>query len=318
MRKIGILFGQENTFPPALVERINSLSPEGISAEFVRIDKVIQNDPCEYAVILDRISQDIPFYRAYLKNAALNGTCVVNNPFWWSADDKFLNNGLAQKAGVAVPKTVLLPSNQHPTDTTEVSMRNLAYPLDWDAIFDYVGFPAFFKPYAGGGWKHVYRIRDREHFFQTYNNTGQLVMMLQEEIKYTAYYRCYCLDRRHVRIMEYDPSKPFFEQYSRQPAPIEAALREAMENSVVKLNQMIGYDFNTVELAVRDGIPYAIDFGNPAPDADYNSVGQDNFEWVVNHAAGMLIRKAEEYEPGRVNLTWGRFVSGQFGEIVLS
>ena len=83
----------------------------GITAEAVRIDKVAQALPTPYAVILDRISHDVPFYRAYLKNAALTGCAVINNPFWWTADDKFFNNCLAIKIGVPVPKTVILPSH---------------------------------------------------------------------------------------------------------------------------------------------------------------------------------------------------------------
>ena len=116
MKKIGILHGTERTFPLALVDRVNAMKEPGVVAERVHIDKVIQGDPSEYAVIIDRISQDVPFYRAYLKNAALNGTAVINNPFWWSADEKFFNNCLATKLGVAVPKTVLLPSKEHPSD----------------------------------------------------------------------------------------------------------------------------------------------------------------------------------------------------------
>src|SRR5580700_2891229 len=155
MKKIGVLFGKERSFPMAFVERVNSKNVDGIVAEPVRIDKVMQGEPSGYAVIIDRISQDVPFYRAYLKNAAISGTAVINNPFWWSADEKFFNNALATKIGVAVPKTVLLPSKNLPPDTSEKSFRNLAYPLGWDGIFSYVGFPAFFKPFAGGGWKNV-------------------------------------------------------------------------------------------------------------------------------------------------------------------
>ena len=140
MKKIGILFGQEHSFPPAFVERVNQKTGgKDIVAEFVTIDKVMQGEPCGYAVVIDRISQDVPFYRAWLKNAALTGTAVVNNPFWWSADDKFFNNALATKIGVAVPRTVLLPSHQPPPDTNDKSFRNLGYPLDWDGIFDCVG-----------------------------------------------------------------------------------------------------------------------------------------------------------------------------------
>ena len=101
-------------------------------AEFVQIGAVRMDEPRGYDVIVDRISHDIPFYRAYLKNAALCGTTVINNPFWWSADDKFFNYALATRLGVAIPPTVMLPHKQHPTGTTERSMRNLQYPLDWD------------------------------------------------------------------------------------------------------------------------------------------------------------------------------------------
>src|SRR3954454_14259908 len=166
MKKIGILFGQEETFPQAFVERINSKHADGITAELAHIDKLIQGEPSGYDVIVDRISQDVPFYRAYLKNAALSGAAVINNPFWWSADEKFFNNALATKIGVAVPKTVLLPSHETPPDTGEKSFRNLAYPLDWEGIFNYIGFPAYFKPFAGGGWKHVYRVTSSDDFFR--------------------------------------------------------------------------------------------------------------------------------------------------------
>lgn len=309
MKKIGILFGQENTFPQAFVERVNSKNEAGIVAEFVSIDKVIQGEPCGYDVIIDRISQDVPFYRSFLKNAAVSGTAVINNPFWWSADEKFFNNALMTRLNVAVPKTVLLPSNVHPEDTDSNSFRNLSYPLNWDVIFNYVGFPAFFKPFAGGGWKNVYRLENPDDFFKAYNETGQLVMMLQEEITFTEYFRCYCLDRKDVHIMHYNPKQPHHLRYSRQPEPIEDNLYKKLSGAVIKICDSLGYDFNTVELAVRDGVPYAIDFCNPAPDADIHSVGEENFKWIVEAAAKMAIRKAKEHKEGRNNLTWGSFIT---------
>ena len=154
MKKIGILFGKERTFPKAFVERINSKAVKGVTAEFVKVEEVMMNKPCGYDVIIDRISQDVPFYRAYLKNAAATGTAVINNPFWWSADEKFFNNVLADQIGIPVPKTVLLPSKDHPDDTSSESFSNLKFPLEWDAMAEYLGgFPMFMKPHAGGGWK---------------------------------------------------------------------------------------------------------------------------------------------------------------------
>lgn len=309
MKKIGILFGQENTFPPAFVERVNSKKENDISAEFVKVNKVIQGEPTDYAVIIDRISQDVPFYRGYLKNAAISGTAVINNPFWWSSDEKFFNNALATKLSVTVPKTVLLPSNQHPPDTNEKSFRNLDYPLDWEGIFNYIGFPAFFKPFAGGGWKNVYKLESREEFFKAYNETGTLVMMLQEAIEFDEYFRCYCIDQKDVRVMRYDPKQPHHLRYVKNPLPIESKLLKNIVDNVLTLNKGLGYDFNTVEFALRDGTPYAIDFCNPAPDADLNSVGEENFEWVVETAANMAIRKAKLFKPNVNNLSWGEFIS---------
>ncbi len=301
----------ENTFPQAFIDRVNSKGEKDIVAEAVSIDKVVQAAPTEYAVIIDRISQDVPFYKAYLKNAALCGTAVINNPFWWSADEKFFNNCLAEMIGVPVPKTVLLPSHARPTDTSESSFRNLKLPLAWEEMFEYIGFPAYMKPHAGGGWKSVYKVTDRDDLWAKHQETDQLVMMLQEEVVFDDYFRCYCIGQKDVRIMGYEPRNPHHLRYdSQMKATGDAAkkLLATMEDYVLRLNKALGYDFNTVEFAVRDGIPIAIDFCNPAPDADVYSVGQQNFEWVVEAAANMAIERAKKQQVGKNNLTWGTFV----------
>ncbi|MBI1344525.1 MAG: hypothetical protein GC171_16515 [Terrimonas sp.] len=307
MKKIGVLFGKERSFPMAFVERVNSKGVPGIVAEPVRIDKTMQGEFCGYDVIIDRISQDVPFYRTFLKNAAVTGTAVINNPFWWSADDKYFNNCLMTKVGVPVPKTVILPSRELPDDTSDDSFSNLAYPMDWESIFKYVGFPAYMKPFAGGGWKNVYKLNHMDEFFEKHAETGQLVMLLQEEIVFEEYYRCYCIGGKHVRIMSYEPRNPHHLRYVADFAPSREKLQQ-MEEIVLRINAYLGYDFNTVELALRDGIPYAIDFCNPAPDAERTSVGEENFEWVVETAANYAIEKALENQRDRDNLLWGEYI----------
>lgn len=308
MKKIGILFGQERSFPEAFVKRVNELAEGEFVAEYVNIDKIFQGEPLDYAVIIDRISQGVPFYRSALKNAAITGTAVINNPFWWSADEKFFNNALAVKLGIPVPKTALIPSRDLPPDTTDASFSNLAYPLDWDAIFEYTGFPAYMKPYDGGGWKDVYKLNDKEDFFEKHKETKQNVMMLQEEIKFEEYFRCYCIGGKYVRIMQYEPNNPFHLRYAVDKAPSSEELLQTIHDYVITLNQHLGYDFNTVEFAVRDGIPIAIDFCNPAPDAEITSVGEENFNWVIEHAALYAIERARAHKPNQDNLTWGEYV----------
>ena len=307
MKKIGILHGKERSFPEAFVARVNSKNVPGITAESVRIDKAMQGEHSGYTVIIDRISQDVPFYRTWLKNAAVTGTAVINNPFWWSADDKYFNNCLMTKIGVPVPKTAIIPSRDLPDDTSDESFSNLAFPLDWDSIFSYTGFPVYMKPFAGGGWKNVYRIDSKEDFFEKHAETKQLVMLFQEEIVFTEYYRCYCIGGKYVRIMSYEPRNPHHLRYVADFKPSPERLKQ-MTDIVLKINSYLGYDFNTVELAIRDGVPYAIDFCNPAPDAERSSVGEENFEWVVETAATYAIEKALENKEGEDNLTWGEYV----------
>ncbi len=308
MKKIGILFGQERSFPDAFVKRVNEIAPDGIRAEFVKFDKIFQAESLGYAVIIDRISQNVPFYRAALKNAAISGTAVINNPFWWSADEKFFNNALAVKLGIPVPKTALIPSYSRPEDTSEASFTNLVFPLSWEDIFKYTGFPAYLKPFDGGGWKNVYKLYDKEDFFDKHSKTNQAVMMLQEEIVFEEYFRCFCIGSKYVRIMQYDPRKPRHLRYKVDTPPSSEKLLATIHEYVIKLNQYLGYDFNTVEFAVKDGIPYAIDFCNPAPDAELTSIGQENFDWVVDTAAQYAIERAQHVVKGQDNLTWGDYI----------
>jgi hypothetical protein len=309
MKKIGILFGMENTFPGALVERINGYNMPGVSAEFVQLGAVKMAEPSRYGVIVDRISHDVPFYRAYLKNAALDGAYIINNPFWWSADDKFFNYALATKLGVAIPRTVILPHKEHPPGTTERSMRNLHYPLDWPSVFEHVGFPAFLKPFDGGGWRDVHKVNTPEEFFAAYDETRTLCMTLQAAVDFNEYFRCYVVGQEDVHIMPYDPRVPFHDRYIKKPPAYDPALLARVEHDARVLCRALGYDLNTVEFAVEDGTPYAIDFMNPAPDADVHSVGQANFDWIVNRVAELAVRKAVEPREA-VTYRWDRFLAG--------
>ena len=308
MNKIGVIYGMENTFPPALVDKINAMKVPGVSAAHIRIGAIKMAEPSGYRVIVDRISHDIPFYRAYLKNAALSGTYVVNNPFWWGADDKFFNYALASKIGIAIPKTVVLPHKSYPPGTTAQSMRNLMYPLNWDEVFEYIGFPAFLKPYSGGGWKSVYKVNSPTELFEAYDQTGDLCMTLQEGIEFDDYFRCYVVGQEKVHIMQYDPRRPHEQRYLIDAPPVAPAMTERVTRDCLTICRALGYDLNTVEFACRGGIPYAIDFLNPAPDADFLSVGEENFKWIVDAVAEFAIAKA--LEPARaLEYRWASFLN---------
>ena len=295
MKKVGILAGREITFPESIIKSINENGKGQVEAEMVTIGGIRLDEPKRYDLIIDRISHEVPYYRATLKRMALEGTFIINNPFWWSADDKFFNFALAAKLGVAIPKTVLLPQEKYMEGITDESLRNLEFPLDWQGIVDHVGFPAFLKPFDGGGWKNVSKIHSLEELWSVYNQTGTLCMTLQEGIEYDQFVRCYCVGQEKVLIMPYDPSQPYLSgmQYVDADDYLSPELNARVEKDVKTICNALGYDLNTVEFAIKDGIPYAIDFMNPAPDAEIASVGEKNHYWIVDAMTEFILNKLE-------------------------
>ena len=300
-KRIGLLFGMEDTFPWALINTINTRGLD-VEATPVEISYLKDDGVFEYDLILDRISHEVPFYRTMLKCAAASGVRIVNNPIWWSADDKFFDNLVAKAVNVAVPRTVLLPHKEYPPNTEAKSFRNMKW-VNWDEVFAYLGWPIFMKPAYGGGWKDVYKVHNPTEFFNSYDQTRDLTMMAQEAIEFEAYYRCYVLGRKRVRIMQYNPKNPHHLRYVADfPTPPELDAR--MHRDAVALCEGLGYDMNTVEFAVRDGIPYAIDFMNCAPDADRASVGEENFDWMVENMADVLIEIVTQRKPLELTGNW--------------
>jgi len=305
-KRIGLLFGMEDTFPWALINAVNSRVVD-VEASPVEISYLKDDGVFPYDLILDRISHEVPFYRTYLKCAAASGVRIVNNPIWWSADDKFFDNLVAKAAGVAVPRTVLLPHKEYPPNTDAKSFRNMQW-VNWDEVFAYLGWPIFMKPAYGGGWKDVYKVHNPTEFFASYDQTRDLAMMAQEAIEFDSYYRCYVLGRKRVRIMMYNPKNPHHLRYvADYETPPE--LHARMERDAIALCEGLGYDMNTVEFAVRDGIPYAIDFMNCAPDADRNSVGEENFDWMVNNMADVLIEIVTQRKPLELTGSWPQMLN---------
>jgi hypothetical protein len=301
MLKVGLLVGREWSFPPRFIEAVNSRD-EGVEAEFVSLGGTAMDEPCPYEVIIDRISHEVPYYRSYLKFAVLQGVTVVNNPFMWSADDKFFGATLATKLGIAHPRTVVLPNKEYvPGIKHDESLRNLRYPLDWKAIAEYVGIPCVLKDAHGGGWKDVYVCRTLDELIHHYDQSGLLTMVVQEFIEWDHFVRCICIGRDDVLPMKYDPRE---RRYLVEHDHMSPQLGRRVVADSLRLVRALGYDMNSMEWAVRDGIPYAIDFMNPAPDMDVNSLTPHYFDWVVRHMADMAIRLAIAPRPQRHELRW--------------
>lgn len=304
---VGLLVGRENTFPGPFLEMVNQRgAADNVTAELAVLGGTGELDEPRHAVLVDRISHEIPYYRAHLKSAALLGTAVINDPFWWEADEKFFECTLARKLGVAVPKTVVLPNKAYIPDIDhQKSLRNLQYPMDWERIAAYTGLPAVLKPNTGGGWKDVYIVNSIEQLIAAYDQTGLKTMILQEFIDWDDYVRCICVGREDILPLRYNPRAPFEERYQISN-PVEGRLRDQAIRDARRLVEALGYDMDTVEFAVKGGVLYAIDFLNPAPDFDNFSIKEDNFRWVLERMTELVLKYArgEILPPWRDEHRW--------------
>ncbi len=304
MAKVGLMCGREFSFPPAFLARVNLLGKkDGVTAEFVKLGGTKMGEAAEFRVIVDRISHEVEYYRGYLKHAALQGTYVINNPFWWTADDKFFNYAVAAKLGLAIPKTVLLPQKGYPTDVdiNAESLRNLHYPVDWDALLDYVGRPAILKPFSGGGWKHVYKVHDKKELLEAYDKTSPYCMTLQEFIDFNQYVRCFTFGKTDILPVAYDPKE---RRYIVEHKYLSAEVGARVVKDAQTINLALGYEMNTIEFAIKDAVPYAIDFLNPAPDFERDRITPFYFEHVVEKMARLVIDRALH---GNITNTWPRW-----------
>ncbi len=309
--RVGLFVGREWSWPPAFIEEVNRRQ-DGVVAEYVKIGGTMMDDPCPYRVIIDRISHEVPYYRSYLKNAVLQGVKVINDPFMWSADDKFFDASLATKLGVVSPKTLVLPNKDYvPGIIHDESLRNLKYPLDWNYLVEQIGgMPCVLKDAHGGGWKEVYIVYSIAELIWRYNQSGLRTMILQEYIQWDNYARCYCLGGSDVHVMKYKPGKDGQGHYH-DDHDFPPELYDRLVHDSTTLCQAVGYDMNAVEFAIKDGVPYVIEYMNPAPDMDVNSLGRKNFDWMVTHMADMAVRLAKSNERTIDRYVWARLLKGK-------
>jgi glutathione synthase/RimK-type ligase-like ATP-grasp enzyme len=300
-RKVGLLVGREWSWPPRFIEEVGRRGA-GVVAEYARLGGTRMDQPVGYAVLIDRISHEVPYYRSYLKHAVLQGATVVNNPFMWTADDKFFEASLATRLGVPHPKTVALPNKAYvPGIVHEESLRNLVFPLDWDALLAHVGLPCVLKDAHGGGWRNVAVCRSLEEVWAAYDGSGLLTMILQEFIDFESYYRVLALGQDDVLVMRYDPRE---RKYLADTSHAGTALGKQIHDDTTKLMRALGYDMCSAEWAVRDGVAYAIDFLNPAPDMDIYSLTPKYFDWAVTHMADLAISLATSPRPQLREMRW--------------
>ncbi len=287
-KRVGLIIGREWSWPSALMTEVNSRDA-GVRAELVKLSGVTLGEPVDYAVIIDRMSHDVPFYRSYVKYAALQGVDVINDPFTVAVDDKFFGLALLNRLGLAYPRTIILPNKTVETENVPESFRNLSYPLDWKGIIDHVGVPSIFKDASTGGRRIVFRVFSVDGLIDRYDESHTLTMILQEIVPAEQHIHCFVVGGENVHSLQYTLDGA---SYDRGPLALEPPLLERLEEDARRISRTYGYDINMVEFVLSEGEPVVINPSNPTPDLDINLIGATAFRWSIDKVATLVIERA--------------------------
>lgn len=292
-RKIGLIIGREWDWPSAFITAVND-GEENVSAELVKLGGTFMDEPVRYDLIIDRMSHDIPYYRSYLKYAAVNGAYIVNNPYTWSADSKFSGVALVNQLGLKSPRTVVLPNKQVERDVVPDSFRNLNYPMDWDAIIKYVGVPAIFKDNHSGGRRAAYRVHNVDELIQRYDESGTRTKILQQVIESDMHIHCFVIGQEVALCLSYSIEDG---RYKPEILSNENDQNRRIVQDALKITRAYGYDINMVEFVIKDDEAFVINGTNPTPDIDKELMTEEQFDWCVQSVVQMAIQRAQNPLP---------------------
>jgi len=271
---IGILELPEYQFIQDVARKLSD-----IGTEFVSFGERRFPGEERFRVIIDRLSFQDPYLRQMMQLAAMNGTYVLNNPFATTINNKILDSQMKHSLGIKQPMTIVLPRMNE-----EWNLGSSLHEPAWDMIRREMNFPCILKPFDGFAWDDVYVVASFRELENLYNALKfRKIMLLQEKIEYTSYFRVFCVSKKDTLIARWVP-KPFGLGEYRQPDKIDLeAFGERMSEATIRLNRKMDFDFNAVEWCVdEEGELFVIDSMNEVPDIDRRFIPDDHYNWLVD------------------------------------
>ncbi|MBK7215549.1 MAG: hypothetical protein IPH95_00335 [Candidatus Promineofilum sp.] len=292
VKLIGFIIGREHEMPDEVMRIINEQA--GMRAELVKLGGTFLDDVVEYDVIIDRMSHEIPYYRTYVKFAAVNGCYIINDPFVWANDTKFLAAAVLRKLDVKTPRTMVLPNKDIAADTVPDSFRNLVYPMNWQAIIDYIGSPAIFKDVRSGGRRFAHRVNNVDELIHRYDESGTRTMILQQVIESDHHYHCLVIGGEQTLLLPYAFDEA---RYVASDRTLSDSLVQRMTDMACQLSRVYGYDINMSEFVLDGDEIYLINATNPSPLIAHDLMTQEQFDWACAEIAALAVRRANEAKP---------------------
>jgi hypothetical protein len=287
---IGLLLGTEEDWPTAFETLIGRLGPitdgagrvHRVQTERVTIEPFDLRDRPRHDLVIDRLAYWYYHPREWLKKAALmDDVYLLNSPFTFQSMEKHAAYCAMIRLGLKVPRTVLVPF-KNPPDNARYAYTAAKYnrPFDLDAIASDIGYPLFMKPYDGGQWIGVSRVRDAAELQQAYDASGERLMHLQESVEsYDVFARSLSIGPETM-VMRFQPERPMHDRYAVDHAFLSPELGEEVVTIGRLVNAFFRWEFNSCETLVRGGDVYPIDYANASPDVALTSLHY-YFPWAM-------------------------------------
>ena len=315
-RKIGLSLGADICWPICFEEILNRLDlaiPVGsdevrFESKRVLIEPFDLHQGCEFDVVLDRLTHWYHTSREWIKKAVImDGLYVFNNPWSLQSMEKHTAYCAMMRLGLPVPDTWLIPPKEYePSPDLDATLARYARIFDLADIGAEVGYPLFMKPYDGGAWVGVSKIKNASELKAAYDSSGTRVMHLQRAVDpFDLFVRCVGVGPQ-INPIRYDPAAPLHDRYKVDFNFLEGDDWSLVREMTLTINSFFGWDFNSCESLHQNGVYYPIDFANACPDSQVTSLHY-HFPWLVKAKLRWAIFCAATNRPMRLNLDWDPF-----------
>jgi len=315
-RRIGLSLGADICWPvcyEALLRKLDlEIKLNGDTVKFeverVGIEPFDLRQPCNYDVVIDRLTHWYHTSREWIKKSILTDDLYVyNNPWSLQSMEKHTSYAAMMRLGFPVPDTWLIPPKSYvESPDLQLTLRNYAKLFDLGDIGDRIGYPLFMKPYDGGAWVGVTAIRDKEALLEAYDQSGTRVMHLQQGVQpFDTFVRCVGLGPQW-RFVNYDPDAPLHDRYRMDRDFLSTNDQITLSNMTMVINAFFGWDFNSCEALRSNGVWRPIDFANACPDSQVTSLHY-HFPWLIKANLRWSIFCAATDRSMHANLSWQKF-----------
>ncbi len=324
--RIGLSLGADICWPAAyedLVQKLNLALPVGEDVVRFAVDRVTV-EPFDlayqprYNLVLDRLTHWFFTSREWVKKITLmDGVYVLNNPWSIQSNEKHSSYCAMMRLGLPIPETWLIPPKEYKDEgDTRYTVEHYNKLFSLGAVGRRVGYPAYLKPYDGGGWVGVTRVTDEASLNAAYDRSGTRVHHLQAAVKdWDLFIRALGVGPQ-VNVIKYDPDAPLHARYVVGFGFLGEEEWLRASRICRTINAFFGWDFNSCEMLRSAGTLFPIDFANACPDSQVTSL-HFHFPWLLKSLLRWSLYCGATQRKMRLNLQWDRFFAAHDPEATL-